>query len=109
MKKSRKIIVAVSPDRAVRLQMIRRIVVDLGFARTQGDAGKIIRNTPHDFDLVNCYFVFAGTYNLRESAITTARLYELAATGTAVIIGSRKIPHEMEFICDARFPYDFEL
>ncbi|MDR1343938.1 MAG: hypothetical protein LBJ39_01160 [Tannerellaceae bacterium] len=109
MKKSRKIIVAVSPDSALRQRMIRRLVVNLSFALTPGDAGKIIRNTPYDFDLANCYFVFAGTYNLRESAITTARLYELAATGTAVVIGSRKIPHEMEFICEAIFPYDLGL
>jgi hypothetical protein len=107
MKKSNKIIVAVSPDRNQRAAMIARIAVNLGFARTPGDAGKIIRQTPYDYDLANCYFVLAETYNLRESPLTTQRLYELAATGIAVIIGTKKIPPEMEFLCEIYMPHNF--
>jgi hypothetical protein len=107
MKKVNKIIIAVSPDRNQRLAMLQRIAVDLGFAKTPGDAGKIIRQTPYDYDLANCYFVLAETYNLRESPITTQRLYELAVTGIAVIIGAKKIPTEMEFLCEIYLPHNF--
>ncbi|GAP73064.1 hypothetical protein SAMD00024442_6_16 [Candidatus Symbiothrix dinenymphae] len=107
MKKSNKIIVAVSPDRSQRIAMVQRIAVNLGFAKTQGDAGKIIRQTPYDFDLSNCYFVLAETYNLHESPMTTQRLYELAAIGIAVIIGAKRIPPEMEFFCDVYTPQNF--
>ncbi|MDR1981348.1 MAG: hypothetical protein LBQ39_07005 [Tannerellaceae bacterium] len=107
MKKNNKIIVAVSPDRALRQSMIRRLAVDMGFAKTPGDAGKIIRQSPYDYDLANCYFLFAETYNLQESILTTGRLYELAATGIAVVVGVRKIPPAMEFICEAFFPHNF--
>lgn len=100
MKKSRKIMAVVCADRSTRQRMIQRLAVQLGFARTPGDAAKIIRQSPHDFDLANCYFVLAEQYNLRESPITTQTLYELAATGIAVVVGMKKIPPEMEFICE---------
>jgi hypothetical protein len=107
MKKSNKIIAAVSPDRAQRQTMIRRLAVQSGFAKTPGDAAKIIRQTPYDYDLANCYFILAETYNLRESPVTTQRLYELAATGIAVIVGMKKVPPEMEFFCDIYTPQNF--
>jgi hypothetical protein len=107
MKKNNKIIVAVSSDRNQRVAMLQRIAVDLGFAKIPGDAGKIIRQSPYDFDLANCYFVLAETYNLRESPMTTQRLYELAATGIAIVIGTKKIPPEMEFLCEIYKPHNF--
>lgn len=97
----------VCPDRPTRQKMIQRLAVQLGFAKTPGDAAKIIRQSPHDFNLANCYFVLAEQYNLRESPFTTQALYELAATGIAVVIGMKKIPPEMEFICDVFTPQDF--
>lgn len=109
MKRTNKIKVAVSPDQDIRRKMIQRIVVDMGFAVTPGDAGKIIRVSPHEFDLYGAYFVFADTYNFRESPITRQRLFELAATGTAVVVGARRIPPEMEFMCEAYHPHDFGL
>jgi hypothetical protein len=107
MKKSNKIIVAVSADRNQRMVMLQRIAVSLGFAKTPGDAGKIIRQSPYDYDLANCYFVLAENYNLRESPITTQRLYELSATGIAIVIGTKKIPPEMEFFCEVYTPQNF--
>lgn len=107
MKKENKIIVAVSSDDKERQSMIRRIAVNLGFALTAGDAAKIIKATPHDLDLVNAYFVLVSSYNLRESPITTHRLYELAARGIAVVIGIKKLYPEHEFICKPYYPSDF--
>ena len=107
MKKANKIIAVVSQDKAQRQAMLKRLTVQLGFAQTLGDAAKIIRQTPYDYDLASCYFVLAESYNLRESPITTQRLYELAATGIAVVIGVKKIPPEMEFICDVYTSQNF--
>lgn len=106
-KKQNKIIVAISPDERERKAMVNRIAIDLGFAITPADAAKIIRMTPLDYDLVNTYFVLAYSYNLRESPITTHRLYELAARGIAVVIGTKKLYPEHEFMCNSYYPSDF--
>ena len=107
MKKANKIIVVVSPDKAQRQTMIQRLTIQLGFARTMGDAAKIIRQTPYDYDLASCYFVLAESYNLRESPITTQRLYELSVMGIAVVVGTKRVPPEMEFLCDIYTPQNF--
>lgn len=107
MKKENKIIVVVSADQDLRHIMLQHLAVELGFAQTRGDAGKLIRQSPHDYDLANCYFVLAANYNLRESPVTTQRLFELAARGLAVLVGCRRIPPEMEFLCTAYYPQDF--
>ena len=106
-KKHNKIIVAISPDERERKAMVGRITIELGFAITPADAAKIIRMTPQDYDLVNTYFVLAYSYNLRESPITTHRLYELAARGIAVVIGTKKLYPEHEFMCIPYYPSDF--
>jgi hypothetical protein len=107
MKKANKIIACVSGDTQSRRSMLCRLAVYHGFARTQGDAAKIIRATPFDFDLGLCYFVLAENYNLRESPATTQRLYELAARGLFVAIGTKRVPPELELICDIYNPNDF--
>ena len=61
-------------------------------------------NSVHDFDLSRAYFVLADLYNFRESPITTQRLFELAARGIAVIVGTRRLPPEFEPFCTAYFP-----
>lgn len=107
-KKANKIMVAVSPDTSERTKMLCRIAVDCGFAKTASDASKITRPSPYDFDLSNCFFVLAENYNLRDSMVTTQRLFELAASGLAIIIGTRKIPPEMEFLCEVYYPHNFD-
>ncbi len=102
--KPNKIMVAVAADRETRSKLLRRIAVDAGFATTPGDAGKLVRPTVHDFDLTRAYFVLADLYNFRESPITTQRLFELAARGIAVIVGTRRLPPEFEPFCTAYFP-----
>lgn len=99
--KQNKIIVAVCPDDKRRTEMVRRITVQMGFARTLTDAAKIIRPTPHDFDLSEVYFVLADTYNLSESPITTQRLFELAARGLAVVVGVKRLLPAFEPFCTA--------
>lgn len=97
----------VSADEKERRSMIRQLLVKLGFAMTPSDADKLIRATPQDYDLVNSYFVVAVNYNLRETPLTTHRLYELAARGIAVIVGSKRLYPEHEFICHPYYPSDF--
>lgn len=100
MKKNNKIIVVVDPDGSMRKQLIARLATQMGFARTTSDALKIIRTTPYEYDLSTAYFVLAHSYDFRKSAITTQKLFELAARGLAVVIGVNKLPHEFEFCCE---------
>ncbi|MDR1198353.1 MAG: hypothetical protein LBK94_04990 [Prevotellaceae bacterium] len=101
--KQNKIIVAVHADDKTRSEMLQRIVVKLGFARTLSDASKIIRASVHDIDLSDAYFVIAGNYSFRESPVTTQRLFQLAARGIAVIVSAGKLPREFEPFCEAHF------
>lgn len=99
--KQNRIIAVVSPDPKIRERMIKKVLVDLGFATIYSDAGKLIKKTVHDIDLGNAYFVVADNYSFRENPITQQRLYEMAARGIAVILGTKNIPPEYEFICEA--------
>ena len=102
--KSNKIIVAVSPSDGQRAELVRRVAVQLGFARTPSDAAKIVRQSAHDFDLAQAYFVLAYTYNLAQSPVTTQRLFELAARGVAVVVGVKRLPAAFEPFCTAVYP-----
>ena len=108
MKKQNKIIVCLAPSEQERLTMVAKALVKLGFARTPGDAKKIIAITPFDVDLPTAYFVAAQSFNFRKSANTTQRLYEMAARGFLVLIGAKRIPPEMEFMCDIYYSVDFD-
>lgn len=68
-----------------------RMAVDAGVALTPSDAGKLSPSV-HDIDLSRAYFVLADLYSFRESPITTQRLFELAARGIAVMVGTRRLP-----------------
>lgn len=107
MKKTYKIHVAISPDDAIRSSMLKQIIVDMGFAQIPSDAAKLIQKTPYDIDYANAFFVFADIYNVRESIITTQKLYEMAAKGFCVVIGAKKLSPEHEFICNVYYPSDF--
>lgn len=105
--KTNKIHAAISPDLDTRTAMVKQIIVDLGFARTRSDAAKLLRDNPYDADYANAYFLFAANYNLRDSIITTQKLYEMAARGFAVVVGMKKLQPELEILCTAHFPEDF--
>lgn len=98
--KHNKIIVCVSTDAQERRRMIQRVIIKLGFAITPGDANKLIRNSPRDFDLSEAYFVIADTYNLNESPHTTHQLYRLAIMGVAVVVGLKKLQPQYEQMCE---------
>ena len=100
MKKSNKIIVCQSPFEEDRVSMVAKLLVKFGFARTPGDAKKIIAFSPFDIDLSGAYFVAARTFNFRTSANTTQRLFEMALRGNLVLTGAKKVPPEMEFMCE---------
>lgn len=108
MRKQNKIIVCLSSSEQERLSMVAKSLVKFGFARTPGDAKKIIAFSAFDVDLPTAYFVAAQNYNFRTSANTTQRLYEMAARGFLVIIGTKRIPPEMEFMCDIHTIADFD-
>ncbi len=99
MPKHNKIIVCVCADDTERRRMIQRLVVKLGLANTPGDAGKIIKMYPQDFDLKETYFVLAERYDLNSSPHTTQQLYRMALSGIAVVIGARRVQPQYEFMC----------
>lgn len=101
--KQNKIIVAINSDRVAREKILKRIIVDKGFALTASDASKLIKPTVNDIDLTKAYFVIADNYNFRDNPITRQRLYEMAARGIAVIVGVRMLQQEYEFICEAYY------
>ena len=107
MKKSNKIIVCLSQHEEDRLQMLARLLVNFGFARTNGDAKKIIAFSVFDIDLTTAYFTAVKTFNFRTSANTTQRLFQMALSGNLVLVGAKKIPPEMEFMCEIYTITDF--
>ena len=107
MKKPNKIIVCLSNNEEERLQMVARLLVNFGFARTNGDAKKIISFTPFDIELSGAYFIASKTFNFRTSSNTTQRLFEMALRGNLVLVGAKKIPSEMEFMCEIHTISDF--
>ena len=107
MKKSNKIIVCLSQREDDRINMVARLLVRFGFARTAGDAKKIIVFSVFDIDLATAYFVAARTFNFRSSANTTQRLFEMALRGNLVLTGAKKVPPEMEFMCEIYTVSDF--
>ena len=100
MKKQYKIMAVVASDEGDRRRMVQRLAVRLGFARTPGDAGKIIRENVWDYDLANAYFVLAYQFNFRDSPQAAQQLFRLAAQGLAVVVGCRRVPREYEFLCE---------
>lgn len=101
--KQNKLIVAVHHDQVVRIRILKRLIIERGFALTPSDAEKLIRTNVMDIDLSEAYFVIADNYKFRESPITQQRLYEMAARGIAVILGTIKLQREFEFICEAYY------
>lgn len=99
-KKNNKIMVCVSPEAAVRHTMVCELLIRCGLATIRSDSRKIIKHSIYDIELSEAFFVAVDDFNLRESPSTTQRLYELAARGIAVIVATRKLPREFEFLCD---------
>lgn len=108
MRKQHKIIVCQSHSEQERQTMVAKTLVKHGFARTPSDAKKIIAFSPFDVDLPTAYFVAAQSYDFRSSANLTQRLYEMAARGFLVVVGVKRVPREMEFICDIHTIADFD-
>jgi hypothetical protein len=101
--KQNKLIVAVHQDPTTRNKILKRLIVERGFALTPSDAEKLIKPSIGDIDLAHAYFVIADNYKFRESPITQQRFYEMAARGIAVILGTIKLQREFEFMCEAYY------
>lgn len=103
-KKNNKIMVCVSLDYAIRLNMVCELAVRCRLAVIRSDAKKIMQHSIYDVNLSEAYYVLVDDFNFRDSLSTTQRLYEMAARGIAVIVGVRKIPRDFEFLCDIYYP-----
>lgn len=101
--------VCVAPNPDTRAKMVAMLAIRLGFATIVSDARKIIIHNIYSEDLSLRYFVLCDDFILRARPAVTQRLYEMAARGLAVVVGSRTIPKEYDFICEAFYPEDFGL
>lgn len=107
IKKDNKIFVVAAPGRQERERLIARLAVRLGFAKIPSDALKIIHSDIYSIDLSTAYFVLCSNYSFRGSAITTQRLYEMAARGICVIVGVKSLLREYEILSKVFYPEDF--
>lgn len=101
--KQNKIIACICTDDTERQAMIRRVLVKKGLAVTPGDAAKIIKLSPNDFDLASSYFVAAATYNMTSSAMITHQLFRMACSGILVVVGLKKLQSPYEYMCEAYY------
>ena len=101
--KSLKIICCICTDDTERTQMIRRVLVKKGLASTPGDASKLIKSSPTDFDGADSYYIAASLYKLKSSITITNQLYRMAASGILVVVGLKKLQPEYEFMCETYF------
>lgn len=101
--KQNKLIVAVHPDTNQRIEIMRRLIIKHGFAFTRTDANKLITSGVHAADTIGAYFVIADNFRFHESPLTLSRLYQMAAQGIFVLLGSKTLPRQYEFICEAYF------
>lgn len=98
--KQNKIKVAVSTDIKHRSGIIRKLLIEHGFAHTQSDAAKIILPSLDSVTIPNRYFIAVENFKWHQSPLKVQLLYEMAAKGQLVIVGCRSIPKQYEFICE---------
>lgn len=103
-KKNNKIMVCVSSESDLRLNMVCELAIRCRLATIRSDARKLLKHSVYDIELSEAYYVLVDDFNFRESPSTTQRLYEMAARGIAVIVAVRKLPREFEFLCDIYYP-----
>lgn len=101
--KALRIICCICTDDSERLQMIKKVLVKKGLASTPGDAAKLIKPNPSDFDAVDSYYIAASLYNLKSSDTITNQLYRMAASGILVVVGLKKLQPEYEFMCESYY------
>jgi hypothetical protein len=106
--KDNKITVVVSPDAEERASMVAAVALGRGFARTQSDARKLVRQFTHDFDMNSAYFILAGTHDFKRSEIDFHLLTRIASSGICVVIGVRRLPAEFAWCCNVYYPTDFK-
>ena len=105
--KDNKIIVVVADTPEDRAKMIATVAIARGFARTAGDAMKIVRAFTQDFDINTSYFILAATHNFDYSPISFEMLYRQAALGLCVAIGVKKLPSRYLGFCNVLYKSDF--
>jgi len=100
MPKQNKIIVCICSDDQERRRMIQRMAVKLRLAMTPSEANKHIRSTPAYHDLNELYFVLIDTINLGAYPAITQQLYRMAIQGIAVVVGTKNLKPQFEFMCE---------
>lgn len=103
----RKINVVFSSDASKRRAMTAALAVKLGFARTRSDARKIITAVVDESTVANePYFVLSDYLDFRHNTDMIARLYALANSGIAVVVGTNYLPEKYRILCDVWYESD---
>ena len=106
--KEHKVIICLSNDPEERAAMVAAVMLGRGFARTQSDARKLVRQFTHDFDLNTAYFIAAATHNFKFSDLPFLTLVQQAACGMSIVIGAKSVPAEFAFCCTLYRRTDFK-
>jgi len=104
---NRLIHLVVAPDERQRLQMVETLAVRNGFALTRSDARKIIRVSLDEQVLSDDpWFVMAATVHPRVSSRVYTHLFRIALSGRFVLLGTARVPRDMDFMFDIITPAD---
>lgn len=92
-----KIITVVSANDAERRSMLRRAVIACGLAKVPSNAEHLIKESIDEVDYDGAYVVVVDNFRFNQE-YHIRRLYELAAKGLAVIVGTKAVPARYEWI-----------
>ncbi len=90
----------------IRRKMIAVQATRMGLAAVPSDALKIVRHELYDADLQSDYILLFDTVNLASASWIVQTLYRRALMGAPVVIGTKRIPKGMEFMCRPLYPED---
>lgn len=92
-----KITTVVSGNVSDRRNKLRKAVVDCGLAKVPSMAEHLIKESIDEVDFDNAYFVVVDNFRF-DQEYNIRRLYEMAAKGFAVIVGTKSVPAKYEWI-----------
>ena len=82
---------------AERRSMLRRAVIACGLAKVPSNAEHLIKESIDEVDYDSAYVVVVDNFRFNQE-YHIRRLYELAAKGLAVIVGTKAVPARYEWI-----------
>lgn len=98
--KNKKVFVAVSRSLSVREEIIAFWLIKYGFARTRGDAKKIIYDELPLYEADDRYFIAWRSVSIINNPNLLPKMIEKAMNGEFVAIGCESLPKQYEWACE---------